>query len=164
MVAAFFMRTLIEAFDRQFLKLHVRSSGFIVSVPDCDLYRKPVPATDVIMKLTVGENILRSAAFVEMAFGGITTRLWDDPFEWTLPEALSTTGKIAGYLSEVEVTRLHGFAFFTSDDDLSRAIPAPRDVTPICEILLETLLKAEHYQGRAFALFQTLTGGKPTRR
>ena len=37
-----------------------------------------------------GEYILRSAAAVEQTFGGITTRLWDDPFEWTLPEALST--------------------------------------------------------------------------
>jgi hypothetical protein len=32
------------------------------------------------------EQILRSARIVEQVSGGITANLWDDPFEWTLPE------------------------------------------------------------------------------
>ena len=69
--------------------------------------------------------ILRSAAAVEQTFGGITTRLWDDPFEWTLPEALSTNELILNYLNETEETRRKCFAFFASDEDLRREIPAP---------------------------------------
>jgi|SRR6185369_4354213 hypothetical protein len=97
---------------------------------------------------------------VEKTFGGITTRLWDDPFEWTLPEALSTTENVLGYLSEVEATRIAGFGFFKSDEDLSRRIPAPEVLRTLFDILLETLARAEHFQGRAFAVFQMLSDEK----
>jgi hypothetical protein len=158
------MRVIIDEFDRQYRSLHERSLAFIDDVPATDLYRRSASDTDLIMKLTVGENILRSAATVELTFGGITTRLWDDPFEWTLPEALSDAKKIVEYLTEVENTRVHGFAYFGSDDDLNRSIPAPRELRPIGALLIETIAKAEHYQGRAFALFQTLTSTKLTPR
>lgn len=101
-----------------------------------------------------GEFILRSAGAVEQTFGGITTRLWDDPFEWTLPEELSTTGKMIEYLGEVEETRRKGFTFFDSDDDLQREMPAPEKLKSIAAILLETLARAEHYEGRAYAVYQ----------
>ena len=52
-----------------------------------------------------GEQVLRSAAIVEQTFGGLTANLWDDPFEWTLPETLSTSAKVIEYLNEVEATR-----------------------------------------------------------
>lgn len=151
------MRTLIDIFDRQYSALHARSASFIGSVANTLLYKKTAPDGDLMMKLTVGENLIRSAAFVELAFGGITTRLWDDPFEWTLAEALNDREKVLEYLGEVEATRIRGFAYFKTDDDLLRSIPAPRQLVPIAEILVETLSKAEHYQGRAFALNQTLT-------
>jgi hypothetical protein len=158
------MRVIIDEFDRQYRSLHERSLAFVGKVPATDLYRRSASDTDLIMKLTVGENILRSAATVELTFGGITTRLWDDPFEWTLPEAISDAKKIVEYLTEVENTRVHGFAYFGSDDDLNRSIPAPRELRPIGALLIETIAKAEHYQGRAFALFQTLTPTKLTPR
>ena len=104
-----------------------------------------------------GEYILRSAAMVEKTFGGVTTRLWDDPFEWTLPEKLSDRGSVLNYLDEVEATRKKGFAFFNSDDDLKREIPAPEKLRAIFDILLETAALADHFQGRAFAIFQVLT-------
>jgi len=64
------------------------------------------------------------------------------------------------YLDEVEETRAKGFSFFTSDDDLKREIPAPEKLTPIIEILIDTLGKAGHFQGRAFAVFQMLSDEK----
>ena len=107
-----------------------------------------------------GEYILRSAAAVEQTFGGIMTKLWDDPFEWTLPEELATGAKILDYLAEVEATRRKGFAFFTSDDDLRREIPAPETMKSIAEILIETVARAEHFQGRAFSIFQMFSDEK----
>lgn len=107
-----------------------------------------------------GEFILRSAGAVEQTFGGITTRLWDDPFEWTLPEELSTADLMANYLAEVEETRRRGFALFNSDEDLQREMPAPEKLKTIFEILLETVSRAEHFQGRAFAIFQMFSDEK----
>ena len=111
-------------------------------------------------QFSCGEYILRSAGAVEQTFGGIMSRLWDDPFEWTLPEELSTIEKISEYLAEVEETRRKGFAFFASDEDLKREIPAPEKLRSIFEILLETVARAEHFQGRAFAVFQMFSDEK----
>ena len=109
---------------------------------------------------SAGEYILRSAAAVEQTCGGITTRLWDDPFEWTLPEKLSTRERVIEYLNEVEDTRRSAFRFFTSDSDLSKQIPAPEKLRSIFDLVLETLARSEHYQGRALAIFQMLSDKK----
>ena len=45
------------------------------------------------------QHILRSAAAIEQMCGGLTANLWDDPFEWTLPETLSTPAKVIEYLN-----------------------------------------------------------------
>jgi hypothetical protein len=154
------MKKLIETFDRQFLNLHRRSADFVKLVPTARLYWQPREKEALFPVNSCGEFILRSAAAVEQTFGGITTRLWDDPFEWTLPEALSTNELILNYLSEVEETRQKGFAFFSSDEDLTREIPAPERLKTIFQILLETMARAEHFQGRAFAVFQTFSDAK----
>ena len=154
------MKKLIETFDRQFLNLHRRSADFVKLVPTARLYWQPREKEALFPVNSCGEFILRSAAAVEQTFGGITTRLWDDPFEWTLPEALSTNELILNYLSEVEETRQKGFAFFSSDEDLTREIPAPERLKTIFQILLETMARAEHFQGRAFAVFQTFSAAK----
>lgn len=107
-----------------------------------------------------GEYLLRSAAVVEKTFGGITTRLWDDPFEWTLPEKLSDKGSILQYFDEVEKTRLHGIDFIASDDVLLREIPSPERLRPLIDILIETISHASHFQGRAFAVFQMISDEK----
>lgn len=143
------MPTLIEMFDARFLSLYKRSVTAAAALPEDLLFKK-------CGAFSYGELLLRSAAAVEQTFGGITARLWDDPFEWTLPEELSTAAKIAAYLDEVESTRLRGFAFFGSDDDLVKTIPAPEELRPIFDILLETLARAEHFQGRAFAISEFL--------
>ena len=154
------MNNLIETFDAQFLKLHQRSGAIVELVPTEKLYWQPREKTALFPVNSCGECILRSAAAIEQTFGGITTRLWDDPFEWTLPEQLSTNDLIQEYLGEVEDTRRKGFEFFKSDEDLRRAIPAPVHLKSIFQVLLETLARAEHFQGRAFAVFQTFSDAK----
>lgn len=154
------MKNLIETFEKQFLKLHARSFEFIKLVPTDKLYWQPREKDALFPVNSCGEYILRSAAAIEQTFGGITTRLWDDPFEWTLPEQLSSNELILEYLMEVEETRQKGFAFFNSDDDLRREIPAPEKLKSIFGILLETIARAEHFQGRAFAVFQVFSDEK----
>ncbi len=155
------MKTLINSFDRQFARLHLRACEFVEKIPQDKLFWQPRESSNQFFAaFSCGEYVLRSAAKVEQTFGGITTKLWDDPFEWTLPEELSTNEKILEYLAEVEATRKRGFAFFTSDEDLRREIPAPEKLRSIFEILLDALAQAEHFQGRAFAVFQMFSDEK----
>lgn len=158
------MKKLIETFDRQFAALHARSSEFLEKIPDEKLFRKPRELDQTMAMFSCGEYVLRSAGAVEQTFGGITTRLWDDPFEWTLPEELSTGERVAKYLAEVEATRRRGFAFFATDDDLLKELPAPEKLRSIADILIETIARAEHFQGRAFAVFQMIADEKLPRR
>jgi hypothetical protein len=157
---SFFMNDFIETFDFQFRMIHRRSAELIENVPPARLYWQPREKKALFPVNSCGEYILRSAAAVEQTCGGIMTRLWDDPFEWTLPEQLSTNVLIREYLAEVEETRRKGFAFLKSDEDLRRAIPAPVQLQSIFRILLETLARAEHFQGRAFAVFRMFSDEK----
>lgn len=151
------MNPQIAIFDGRFRSLHERSTTAVGLVSEEHLFQRPGPAVSSITSFTFGESLLRSAAAVEQTFGGLTTRLWDDPFEWTLPEELSTSAKIAEYLNEVEETRKKGFRLFISDADLNKQLPAPERLMPIFELLLETLARAEHHQGRAFAILQLIS-------
>jgi hypothetical protein len=154
------MKTLIDSFDRQFRAVHERSVLLTGKVPADKLFWKPRDLGRTMAMFSCGEYILRSAAAVEQCFGGITTKLWDDPFEWTLPEKLSTPALVLEYLAEVEETRQHGFAYFTGDGDLTREMPAPDRLRPIHEILLDTVGRAENFQGRAFSIFRMLSDEK----
>ena len=149
----------IELFDRRFHSLHKRSVEAVNTARPEILFAKEVAIATgrVWVPCSFGESLLRSAAAVEQTFGGITTRLWDDPFEWTLPEELSTKDKIAAYLNEVEGTRLKGFRSFASDAELSKMVQAPDRFVSIFELLLETLARAEHLQGRAVAILRLLS-------
>jgi hypothetical protein len=156
------MKTLINSFDRQFSRLHKRSCALVGKIPPEKLYWQPPQrvSNQSFAAFSCGEYVLRSAGKIEQTFGGITTKLWDDPFEWTLPEELSTNEKVLEYLAEVEETREKGFAFLASDEDLHREIPAPEKLQTIFAILLETLALAEHFQGRAVAIFQMFSDEK----
>lgn len=149
------MKNFINIFDKQFLELHKSSCEIIQKTRNENLFIKP-SNTDA-MPFSIGEYILRSAGKVEQTFGGITARLWDDPFEWTLPEELSTNEKILEYLEEVEATRNKGFEFFNSDNDLKKELPAPDDLKTLFEILLETLNTANNFQGCALTIFQLIS-------
>ncbi len=154
------MKTHIENFNAHFADLHRRSVELINLTPDEKLFWKPRDLGQTMTMFSVGEYVLRSAGKVEQTFGGITTRLWDDPFEWTLPEKLATADLIAEYLAEVQATRSKGFALLKSDADLQREILAPVKMKTIFEVLLETAARAEHFQGRAFAIFQMFSDAK----
>jgi hypothetical protein len=154
------MDTLLDSFDRRFRSIHESSLELMRRVDGADLFRKPRQIENSMSAFSCGEYILRSAAAVEQTAGGITTRLWDDPFEWTLPEKLSTPDAVIGYLDEVEQTRISAFRFFTSDDDLKKRIPAPEELRSLFDLLLETIARSTHHQGRAFAVFQMLSDEK----
>lgn len=154
------MRSQIEAFVSRFIALDRHSRELVKMTPDSKLFLKPRELGRTFAMFSCGEYILRSAAMVEKTFGGITTRLWDDPFEWTLPEELAAGARIIEYLDEVEATRNRGFTFLKSDEDLLREIPSPEKLRSIFEILLETVARAEHFQGRAFAVFQMISDDK----
>lgn len=93
---------------------------------------------------------------VEQSFGGLTSNLWDDPFEWTLPETLNTPARVLEYLNEVEATRRRAFDALQSDDDLSKQIMTPAGETQLLPFLLDTLKRARHHQQRAVAIFESL--------
>ena len=154
------MNKLIADLDRQFSQLHQDSRELIRAVPPERLYYRPSNESNSPAQ-TCGEQILRSAAVVEQTFGGLTTNLWDDPFEWTLPETLSTPEKVSDYLDEVEATRKRGFEFFQSDDDLSKEIMAPAGATQLQPLLLDTLERARHYLGSARATFDLVRDKEP---
>ena len=154
------MKTFIETFNHKFSALHTRSSELIQKIPTEKLYWQPHEKEALFPINSCGEYILRSAGAVEQTFGGITVKLWDDPFEWTLPEQLSTNKLILEYLEEVEATRQRGFAFFQSDEDLKKSLPAPVKILTLFELLLETLIKSENYQGRAIAVFRQFSDEK----
>ena len=157
------MDKFIECLDRQFAQLHSGSCELIEAIsPDLLYYQLKQPRqTRPTLLHSCGEHILRSAAIVEQTFGGLTTNLWDDPFEWTLPESLPTPAKVAGYLDEVEDTRKRGFELFQSDADLLKEIMAPSGYTQLLPLMLDTLARAAHHQGRARATFEILRAGKP---
>ncbi len=154
------MDPILKALEAQFRLLDGRSRALIVALPPEKLF---VPAKAAPYHTSCGEYLLRSAGTVERTFGGITTRLWDDPFEWTLPEAFVEPADLLKYLDEVEAARRRGFAVIGEDGALLRQLPAPERLTPLVEVLLDTITTASHFQGRAFAAFTIVTGEKPPR-
>lgn len=160
LVVPLFMSVLLDSFDASFIAVSARTRAILDLTSDELLYRRPREIPQTFAMFTVGEYVLRAAAAVEQTFGGITTRLWDDPFEWTLPEKLHTRELITEYLDEVDKTRADGFAFLKNDESLTRSIPAPATIKPISRVLIETLARSEHYLGRAYAVFQMLSDEK----
>lgn len=151
----------LDSFEQKFKSLHFNSCEIIRKTPLDKLFWQPLEKDALFPINSCGEYILRSAGKIEQTFGGITTKLWDDPFEWTLPEQLSTNQLILEYLEEVEVTRQKAFTFFQSDEDLKKSLPAPVKIISLFELLLDTLAVAENYQGRAIAIFRLFSDEKP---
>jgi hypothetical protein len=67
---------------------------------------------------------------------------------------------VESYIGEVDETRRSGLKYFASDSDLTKSMPAPVELKSAFRILVETLAKAEHYNGRAFAVFRMLSDEK----
>src|SRR5438477_56537 len=89
------MKDLIAWFEREFARLEQAWRELIQATDDDRLYQ-----SDGQHNPGVDEQILKSARIVEQTFGGITANLWDDPFEWTLPETHTTSQKLLAYLGE----------------------------------------------------------------
>ena len=139
-------RDIVDNLDREFAGLINSLKELVRSVPPDVLYRNP-PA------VSIGENILRSAAVIEQTFGGLTANLWDDPFEWTLPETLSNADRIIEYLSEVDLARQRAFSAIVDDGALSKYISVPSgEPRLLVGLLLETLVTASDYRGRALTM------------
>jgi hypothetical protein len=145
-------RDIVDDLDQEFASLITSLKNLASSVPRDLLYRNP-PA------VSIGENILRSAAAIEQTCGGIATNLWDDPFEWTLPETLSSPELVVDYLSEVDLARQRAFNSIRDDTALSKYISVPSgEPRPLVGLLLEALVKAGDYRGRAVATLKILSG------
>jgi len=95
---------------------------------------------------TGAEQILRSARIVEQVSGGITVNLWDDPFEWTLPETLRTKDKLIAYVDEVRDALDRAFQLFKADADLLKTVMAPSGPTQLMSLLLDALVRARLQQ------------------
>ena len=144
-------REIVQQLDREFGDLINSLKDLASSVPINLLYRNP-PA------ISIGECILRSAAKIEQTCGGLTSNLWDDPFEWTLPETLSNSELIVDYLSEVDRLRQLAFKSIADDRDLMKYISAPAGERQLVNVLLETLVEAGDCRGRAVATIKILSG------
>jgi len=142
----------VSALDGAFVGLLDSLKELVRSVDADLLYRRSASAS-------IGEQILRSAAAIEQTFGGLTANLWDDPFEWTLPETLATSESIVAYLSEVDATRQRAFSSIDGDQALTRYVAVPSgEPKTLIELLLETLVRASEYRGCAVATRKILSG------
>ena len=145
-------RELVDHLEGEFTRLIQKLKQLVNSVTSDLLYRRPP-------SVTIGENLLRSAATLEQTFGGLTANLWDDPFEWTLPETLSSAELINEYLSEVDAARARAFRSIISDRELTKYVSGPSgESQQLFAVLVETLVKASDYHGRAVATLKMLFG------
>ena len=157
-------RDIATSLDREFSRLHQQACALVSATSIDVLYALPEqtgPSTSRQLP-AIGESILRGAAAIEQTFGGITANLWDDPFEWTLPEYLSTPAKVTEHLGEVEAIRQRAFTSFTDDACLLKHVAVPSgDTRPLIDLLLETLLNAASFQTQALVTLKILSGISP---
>jgi hypothetical protein len=153
------MVALIQWFDQQFAELNSSWRELIQELAPESIYRRANELDS--STLSCGEYVVKSARVVEQTFGGITANLWDDPFEWTLPETLTTPEKLLNYFDEVEATRQRGFDLFKTDEDLLKEIMTPTGETQLLSILLDTLVRARHHDLCAKGTFDQLSSLKP---
>jgi hypothetical protein len=149
-------RRIIDTLGREFARLHFELCELVEATPPSWLYQTPIPGSQ-----SVGDCVLRCAAVIEQAFGGITANLWDDPFEWTLPEYLSTPEKIIAHLKEVEETRSRAFVSFENDASLFKQIAVPSGIRLLLDLIQETLTRANQCLEQARVAHELLSGIGP---
>ncbi len=131
------MRTLVEELEQAFVEIEQQINGLVESNDFEVLYRK-----DAESGKSAIEILVRSAGNFEQCFGGLTSRLWDDPFEWTLPEELNTKAAVLEYLAETVEARIRGFKFLVSDEDLSKKLAAPEELVTVFSVLIRAFSSA----------------------
>lgn len=145
-------RDSVKNLDRECVGLLSRLAELIRSVPSQSLYDESPDAAG-----SVGENVVRSAAALEQTFGGLTTNLWDDPHEWTLPETLSTSTLIIEYLCEVDQARARAFASLVDDSALGKYIAMPSgEQVAIQALLANAIAVAQGFEQRAAETYKML--------
>ncbi len=85
--------------------------------------------------LFLREKLVRAATPVEQCFSGLTSRLWDDPFEWTLPEYISSGDRFDEYLREVRKATEKGFRVILTDEELTKSLPAPEKIATVFKVM-----------------------------
>ncbi len=135
------MNAFIICLDREFKQLEAAWGDSIDKLDSSNFYSESQQQLS-----PAAEQILRSARIVEQVSGGITANLWDDPFEWTLPETLRTKDKLSAYLDEVHDARRRAFQLFVDDADLMKTVMAPPGPTSLMSLLLDALVRARHHQ------------------
>jgi hypothetical protein len=135
------MNPFITWFDLEFKRLEIEWRDSIEQLDAASFYSENQQQLSA-----AAEQILRSARIVEQVSGGITANLWDDPFEWTLPETLSTKDKLIAYVDEVRDARARAFQLFKDDADLLKTVMAPAGPTQLMSLLLSALVRARLQQ------------------
>ena len=144
-------RSEVLLFEREFSTLLEILRSLATTVPAECLYKN-------VSSVSVGVGILKSAGVLEQAFGGITTNLWDDPFEWTLPETLSTPALVLEYLAEVDSTKERAFSSFVDDSALQKLIVLPSGAScSLVQLLIKTLQRSSEYCDQATATLKMLS-------
>ena len=151
------MGPLTAWFDCEFLRLQSDWRQLIQAIEPLKIYQR-----SSARKLSLGEQVVRSARAVEQTFGGITANLWDDPFEWTLPENLTTPERLLEYFDEVAATRQRGFELFKDDEDLMKEVMTPQGRMQLASLLLDTLLRARQHQLGAQQIQKQIQAGEGT--
>jgi len=152
MEASTVSRTDVQLLDREFSSLIEGLRSLTNALTPESLYRE-------VGSLSVGLNILKCAGVLEQAFGGLTTNLWDDPFEWTLPETLSTPELVLEYLAEVDRTKVRAFSSLVEDSTLNKVIALPSgESCSLFEFMITTLQRASVLYGEANATLKILSG------
>jgi hypothetical protein len=151
-------RNLIEDLEQECVGLLSRLKELVERVPAQSLYDNPPHST------SVGESVVRSAATLEQAFGGLTINLWDDPHEWTLPETLSTSALIVEYLAEVDQARTRAFASLVDDSALEKYIALPSgEQSSVEALLVNALAAARDFERRAAETYKMLFADRAPR-
>ena len=144
-------RSLLENLEQDCVALSSRLKELVERLPAQSLYDNPPRS------MSVGESVVRSAATLEQAFGGLTTNLWDDPHEWTLPETLATSALIIEYLGEVDQARTRAFASLVDDSALEKYIAMPSgEQSTIQALLVNALAAARDFERRAADTYKML--------
>jgi hypothetical protein len=138
------MKDFITWFDLEFKRLETEWRDSIEQLDAASFYSENQQELS-----PAAEQILRSARIVEQVSGGITANLWDDPFEWTLPETLSTKDKLISYVDEVRDSRARAFQLFKDDANLLKTVMAPAGPTQLMSLLLNALVQARLQQLQA---------------
>ena len=142
---------MVETLNAEFERLHNNLIDVLNVIPEDRLYWKAFEGSNFLRVYSCGELIVHIGATVEYTFNGITSNFWDDPFEWTLRENLSSRSLIAEYLDEA--ARVRRIALLgIKDADLAKTLRFPNGTsTTIGELLLRALTHACHHRGQVYA-------------